>query len=145
MVHTGYLDDDGKPREAIRPNSERTDECAATDQAHRTLIHHTSNTRPRSTPYWRRTRVPIEQVLIGAAAFLNDRAHRFTVVHTGYLDEGKPREAVRPNSERTDECAATDQAHRTSIHHTSNTHPRSTPYWRESDFVAGHVSSKHAY
>ena len=31
------------------------------------------------------------------------------------------------------------------MHHTANTRPRSTPYWRESDFVAGHVSSKHAY
>ena len=79
-------------------------------------------------------------------AFLNDRAHRFTTVHTDYLDdEGKPREAIRPNSERTDECATPDQVHRTPMHHTANTRLRSTPYWRESDFVAGHVSSKRAY
>ena len=95
--------------------------------------------------YTTRTRIPVKQVLSGAAAFLNDRAHRFTTVHTDYLDdEGKPGEAIRPSSERTDECSTTDQVHRTPMHHTANTRPRSTPYWRESDFVAGHVSSKHA-
>ena len=31
------------------------------------------------------------------------------------------------------------------MHHTKNTHPRSPSYWRESDFVARHVSSKRAY
>ena len=79
-------------------------------------------------------------------AFLNDRDLRFTTVHTEcFDDEEKPREAIRSNSERTDECPTTNQVHRTPKHHTSNTRPRSTPYWRESDFVAGHVSSKHAY
>ena len=88
----------------------------------------------------------VKQVLPGAAAFLNDRAHLFTTVHTDHLDdEGKPREAIRLNSERTDKGATTNQAHGTPKHHTENTRPRSTPYWRESDFVAGHVSSKHAY
>ena len=88
----------------------------------------------------------VKQVLPGAAAFLDDRAQRSTTVHIDYPDdEGKPREAIRPNSERTDECATTDQVHRTLMHHTANTRPRSTPYWRESDFVAGHVSPKYAY
>ena len=88
----------------------------------------------------------VKQVLPGAAAFLNDRAHLFTTVHTDHLDdEGKPREAIRLNSERTDKGATTNQAHGTPKHHTENTRPRSTSYWRESDFVAGHVSSKRAY
>ena len=79
-------------------------------------------------------------------AFRNDRAHRFTTVHTDCIDdEGKSCEAIRPNGDRTDECVTPDQVHRTPTHHTANTRLRSTPYWRESDSVAGHVSSKHAY
>ena len=93
-----------------------------------------------------RTCIPVEQVWPDAVAFLNGWAHGFATVHTDFLDDkGKSREAIRPNSERTDECATTDQAHRTPIHHTSNTRPRSTPYWREKDFIAGPVSLKHAY